>query len=147
MEFILAKIGRVKKDAQPLLERYQKRLERMVDLEILTFKSQDKAWEWATRCCTHKSKPHLVILDEQGKNWSSTELAQFVSKNQDDPGCGRLMFIIGDPHGLDERWAQLASTTWSLSKSTFPADIAWILLHEQIYRALCILNKIPYHHE
>ena len=101
MEFILAKIGRVKKDAQPLLERYQKRLERMVDLEILTFKSQDKAWDWATRCCAHKSKPRLVILDEHGENWSSTELAKFVSKNQDDPGCGRLMFIIGDPHGLD----------------------------------------------
>lgn len=88
-----------------------------------------------------------VALDEHGKEWTSVELADRVRGWRDDPRVKSVKFVIGGPYGLPAPVRARADVVWSLSKCTFPSDIAWLLCWEQVFRAFAILNKTGYHHE
>jgi 23S rRNA (pseudouridine1915-N3)-methyltransferase len=53
--------------------------------------------------------------------------------------------VVGGPEGLPETVQQNAHRILSLSHLTFPHDMVPLLLMEQIYRGLSILNRHPYH--
>ena len=55
------------------------------------------------------------------------------------------VFLIGGPLGLDPAFVAEAEATLSLSKMTFPHDLARVMLAEQIYRAVTLLRRVPYH--
>ena len=85
----------------------------------------------------------LVALDPKGKAWTSEGFAGFMQQHMtSDPR--RLTFLIGDYEGLPESVKAQADVLWSLSPLTFTHDLTRVLLLEQIYRALTIINKLPY---
>jgi len=88
---------------------------------------------------------YLVLLDERGKNITSTELATFLQKKA-DIGTKKLVFLIGGAFGVDPTVQQRAQFTWSLSKLVFPHQLVRLLLAEQLYRAGTILKNEKYHH-
>ncbi len=55
-------------------------------------------------------------------------------------------FFIGGAYGFEETFL-CQTRAISLSKLTFSHKIAQIVLCEQIFRALCIINNHPYHKE
>ena len=59
----------------------------------------------------------------------------------------KLVFLIGGPYGIAPEVKAAANTLWSLSKLTFPHEIARLLLCEQLFRAMNIANGGSYHHE
>ena len=90
-----------------------------------------------------KPQSYVVALDEQGKNQNSykfSEKIEYVSEN-----FVNLYFIIGGPDGLTEYIKKEASEIMSLSSLTFPYHLAKVILSEQIYRSICIMNNHPYH--
>ena len=90
-----------------------------------------------------KPQSYVVALDEQGKNQNSykfSEKIEYVSEN-----FVNLYFIIGGPDGLTEYIKKEASEIMSLSNLTFPHHLAKVILSEQIYRSICIMNNHPYH--
>ena len=90
-----------------------------------------------------KPQSYVVALDEQGKNQNSykfSEKIEYVSEN-----FVNLYFIIGGPDGLTEYIKKEASEIISLSSLTFPHHLAKVILSEQIYRSICIMNNHPYH--
>ena len=90
-----------------------------------------------------KPQTYVVALDEQGKNQNSykfSEKIEYVSEN-----FVNLYFIIGGPDGLTEYIKKEASEIMSLSSLTFPHHLAKVILSEQIYRSICIMNNHPYH--
>jgi 23S rRNA (pseudouridine1915-N3)-methyltransferase len=87
----------------------------------------------------------LVVLDEGGKEFSSSGLAQFIQARAND-SCRSLVFLIGGAYGLDETILHKASHRWSLSKLTFPHQLVRLILAEQVYRACSILKNEKYHH-
>jgi 23S rRNA (pseudouridine1915-N3)-methyltransferase len=90
-----------------------------------------------------KPQSYVVALDEQGKNQNSykfSEKIEYVSEN-----FINLYFIIGGPDGLTEYIRKEASEIMSLSNLTFPHHLAKVILSEQIYRSICIMNNHPYH--
>jgi 23S rRNA (pseudouridine1915-N3)-methyltransferase len=90
-----------------------------------------------------KPQSYVVALDEQGKNQNSykfSEKIEYVSEN-----FVNLYFIIGGPDGLTEYIKKEASEIMSLSSLTFPHHLAKVILSEQIYRSICIINNHPYH--
>jgi 23S rRNA (pseudouridine1915-N3)-methyltransferase len=86
---------------------------------------------------------YKVALAIEGKQFSSPELAEFLEKRALD---GReLCLLIGGPEGLPQAVIDKADFAWSLSKLTFPHDLAMVVLLETLYRASTINAGQPYH--
>ena len=85
-----------------------------------------------------------VAMCIEGKQLASDELAKLFSESA---LCGKseIAFIIGSSHGLCERVKKSADIKLSMSKMTFPHQLARLMLYEQIYRALSINASIKYH--
>lgn len=91
--------------------------------------------------------PLCFVFDENGQHFSSVDFAK--SLNQIElQGEKMVIFCLGGAYGLPEELKMLGRIKLiSLSKMTFPHELAFTMLLEQIYRARCILNNHPYHHD
>lgn len=87
-------------------------------------------------------KGTVLPLCIEGKQRSSTALADLFADIMQSPG--KLTFVIGSSHGLDPA-VKRAGPPLSMSAMTFPHSLARVMLTEQIYRALQILNGSKYH--
>ena len=84
-----------------------------------------------------------VFLDGKGENINSVEISQIISKSSFD---GKdLVFFIGGPDGFDEKIIKVANKTVSFGRVTWPHKLIRIMLLEQLYRGITILNNHPYH--
>ena len=80
----------------------------------------------------------------EGKQYSSEQLAQEFEKSAVS-GKSAINFIIGSSFGLAPRIKELADFRLSMSKMTFPHQLARVMLLEQIYRAYSINSGSKYH--
>src|SRR5271154_5771014 len=92
-----------------------------------------------------KKDDYLIALDEKGKQFSSTQLAQFIQLRAND-SKKNLVFVIGGAYGLGDAVLDRADYKWSLSQLTFPHQLCRLILAEQIYRACTIIRNEKYHH-
>lgn len=89
------------------------------------------------------SKDFIITLDIEGKNISSTELADKIDKTFiTNP---TITFIIGGSDGLHQEIKKISNYSLSFSKLTFPHGLFRLILLEQIYRSFKILNNESYH--
>lgn len=85
----------------------------------------------------------VIALDEQGRAWSSPQLAERLAAWQQD---GRdVCLLVGGPDGLAEACLRRAEACWALSALTLPHALVRVLLAEQLYRAWTLLANHPYH--
>ena len=56
-----------------------------------------------------------------------------------------ICFVIGGSFGISKDIKKLSERVISASNFTFPHRLFRIILIEQIYRAISIINKKPYH--
>ena len=85
----------------------------------------------------------IVLLDVEGQEWSSTQLAGEVEKWQ-TTGKREVVFVIGGHNGVSEEVAERANFRWSLSRLTLTHEMARVVLAEQLYRAYTIIHGLPY---
>src|SRR5581483_2050779 len=83
-----------------------------------------------------------ALLDPDGKALDSAGFAALVSKAELD--ARDLVFVLGGADGLPEGWRERADLLLSLSKMTWPHELARAMLAEQIYRAFTTLRGHPY---
>jgi 23S rRNA (pseudouridine1915-N3)-methyltransferase len=88
----------------------------------------------------------VVVLDENGKQFSSVELSKEIQKvlNRSYP---KMVFVIGSAYGIDGKLKDRADLILSFSRFTFTHQMIRLLLVEQMYRAMTILKGESYHHE
>lgn len=86
----------------------------------------------------------VVALDERGKMLSSPEFARRIGDWR-DAGHQDVAFVIGGANGLDPDFVQSADLSLSFGKMVWPHMLVRVMLSEQIYRAVSILAKTPYH--
>jgi 23S rRNA (pseudouridine1915-N3)-methyltransferase len=115
---------------QDASNEYLKRLPKYTKFEIIEVKTTNQAF--------NQAKGYLVLLDETGKQKTSTEFARFI-KDKD------ITFIIGPAEGFTEKEKLKADFLLSLSKMTFPHQMIKVFLIEQVYRAFTILKNENYH--
>ena len=92
------------------------------------------------------SGDHLVLLDENGKEFDSVSFASYLQKKM-NAGTRNLVLVIGGPYGFSEEVYDQAREKISLSKMTFSHQMVRLFAVEQIYRAFTILKNEPYHHQ
>ena len=80
----------------------------------------------------------------EGKQLSSPELAERISE-AGVSGQSTVTFIIGSSFGLDPEIKAMGGLKLSMSKMTFPHQLARVMLLEQIYRAFQINTGGKYH--
>ena len=88
----------------------------------------------------------LILLDENGKHYSSLEFSNYLQKKMNS-GLKQLVFLIGGPYGFSDDIYKKASGKISLSKMTFSHQMVRLFMVEQLYRAFTILRNEPYHHQ
>lgn len=83
----------------------------------------------------------VISLAVEGETISSEHFAELVAQESD---LGELCLVIGGSYGLDSRVKNLGKKI-SFGKMTLPHQLMRVVLTEQIYRAMTILNNVTYH--
>ena len=87
----------------------------------------------------------LVALDERGIAPTSLQLAEYLRQWQQNGDS--VCFVIGGADGMTDALKRRANLLLRLSSLTLPHGMVRVLLTEQLYRAVSILNHHPYHRE
>lgn len=93
-----------------------------------------------------QASDEVVLLDERGKEYKSTQFADWLQKEM-VKGKKRLVCVVGGPYGFSEEVYRRADQKIALSKMTFPHEMIRPFFIEQLYRGFTILRNEPYHHE
>lgn len=88
----------------------------------------------------------LILLDENGQQYSSENFANYLQKHMNS-GIKNLVFVIGGPYGFSKAVYGKSSGKLSLSKMTFSHQMIRLFFIEQLYRGFTILKNEPYHHK
>lgn len=105
---------------QEVQQKEQKRLEGIMD----------RRYQW-------------VVLDENGQSFRSAELAALLDSWMQH-GKSQVAFLVAGPCGLSPEILARAELRLSLSPLTYSHETALLVLLEQLYRILAILNRLPY---
>jgi 23S rRNA (pseudouridine1915-N3)-methyltransferase len=157
MNIKLIAIGKTdNKSLQSLIADYTKRLSFYVnfDLEILPdiknvknlSEGQQKEKEGELILAKITSTDQLILLDENGKNFSSIRFSEELQKKMNS-GVKTLVFVIGGPYGFSDMVYDKAQGKISLSLMTFSHQMVRLFFIEQLYRGFTILRNEPYHHQ
>ena len=87
---------------------------------------------------------YVISMCIEVKQISSNELSQKI-EDISLSGKSSLCFIIGGSRGLSQQVKQRSDFKLSMSKMTFPHQMARVILCEQIYRAFEISSNGKYH--
>ena len=156
MKIKLITIGKTdNKNLQTLIEDYTKRLGFYVpfDFDVIPdiknvknlSESQQKQAEGNEILKRLIKSDTLILLDENGKTYSSVQFSQFLQKKMNS-GLKTLVFVIGGPYGFSDEIYNRANGKVSLSTMTFSHQMVRLFFIEQLYRAFTILRNEPYHH-
>jgi 23S rRNA (pseudouridine1915-N3)-methyltransferase len=157
MNIKLIAIGKTdNKNLQLLIDEYQKRLSFYIkfDLEIIPdiknvknlSESQQKEKEGELILAKITSTDQLILLDENGKTFSSIAFSEELQKKMNS-GVKTLVFVIGGPYGFSDAVYAKANGKISLSPMTFSHQMVRLFFIEQLYRGFTILKNEPYHHQ
>ncbi|MBQ4073785.1 MAG: 23S rRNA (pseudouridine(1915)-N(3))-methyltransferase RlmH [Clostridia bacterium] len=138
-------------------EEYLKRLSRFGRMEMIELPDLPESQNASPAQCAQvmekegdmilsRVKPgdHVIALCIDGPQYESEKFAARIRENE--MKGGRQVFIIGGSLGLSPAVIRRADEKLSLSKMTFPHQLARVLLLEQIYRA-CKINAGERYHK
>lgn len=157
MQIQIIAVGKVKEDyLKRGIDDYKKRLSKYTGVKIIEVTEENiaarpdyevKAKE-ARKLLKHLAERdswYVVALDRRGIEVSSENLAQRIESLM-VAGRSNIAFVIGGALGLDDSLVKSADLQLSLSKLTFPHQVARFILLEQLYRSFKIIRGEPYHY-
>jgi 23S rRNA (pseudouridine1915-N3)-methyltransferase len=137
------------------IDIYLKRLKNYTQLDIHTInvpktlrqrgKTEQQAGEAPLILKQINTEDFLVLLDENGTEFSSQGFADFIAKKQ-VASLKRVVFLIGGPYGFHPTVYDRANFQLSLSRMTFSHQMVRLFFLEQLYRAYTIIKGEKYHH-
>ena len=155
-ELILC-VGRLREEHwRAACAEYQKRLSRYGKLEIVEVDDlpepehasdadREKIKRREGEALLRRIRPgdHVVALCIDAPQLTSEALADFVAERE--RSGGRTVYVIGGSLGLSGDVISRADRKLSMSRMTFPHQLARVMLLEQLYRSRKILAGERYH--
>lgn len=134
--FHIVTVGNVKKGPlAELVSHYQKLLRPFARVDVTETKDVRRVAKDA----------FSVLLTEHGKEYFTGDFAEKIA-TWSEQQTRTIEFVIAGPFGVDKTIEKNFDATLSLSKLTFPHDVATMVLYEQLYRAMTILAGKTYHY-
>ena len=132
-----------------LVTEYLKRLQRFVRCEVI----ETRAVAGSNPAGVQKESQRIldaipanslmVLLDVQGREWTSHQLAERVRSWEQD-SVKDVAIVIGGQDGISLEVMSRSNQRWRLSRLTFTHEMARVLVIEQVYRAYTINRGLPY---
>ncbi|MBP3929235.1 MAG: 23S rRNA (pseudouridine(1915)-N(3))-methyltransferase RlmH [Peptostreptococcaceae bacterium] len=158
MNISVISVGKLKEKYLKLgIEEFSKRLSKYCKLDLIELEDEKcpenlsekdmeivKNKEGQRILSKIKNNSYVIALAIDGKNLSSEELADTISKLA-VRGNSHITFIIGGSLGLSDEVLKRSDYKLSFSKMTFPHQLMKLILLEQVYRSFRINNNEPYH--
>ena len=92
-----------------------------------------------------RPRDRLILLTEDGNVYDSEAFAALLSREM-ETASGRIVMVIGGPWGVSEAVKARSDILLSLSRLTFPHELCFLFLAEQLYRVFSIMQGTKYHH-
>jgi 23S rRNA (pseudouridine1915-N3)-methyltransferase len=148
MKYIISAIGKTKNQHEDLITgKYLKRIKniQIKQYEIKLINEQKKIEEEGLRLINSTPKNgKLVLLDEQGENLTSPELAKIILSWRDN-NIAYINFAIGGAFGNGDQIKKRADKIIAFGKLTWPHQMVKMMIAEQVYRIQTIIEGHPYH--
>lgn len=158
MRITIAAVGKLKdKYLKDGIAEYVKRLSRFADVDLIEVEDEQapdslspaqaeqvKQKEAERLLKRIKEGSYLVLLDVSGEQLSSEAFSNKLESIMLG-GSSHITFIIGGSLGVDSSLIKAAQYRISLSRMTFPHQLARLILLEQIYRGFKIMRNEVYH--
>ena len=154
MKIDLLLLGKTKDDYLQLgIDEYVKRLSRYNPVNVIEIKTPRHGSRPEAEILQQESSllekrirngSCRVVLDSQGRQYSSESFARFIS-SLESQAVSTVSFIIGGPLGLADEQRRKADHLLSLSNMTYTHDMSRLILLEQLYRAYTIKAGTGYH--
>jgi 23S rRNA (pseudouridine1915-N3)-methyltransferase len=157
MKIILLQTGKTtEKYISEGVEEYAGRIRKYNPFEIITLAdlrntksmpaAEQKAREGRKILESVNADDFIIVLDEKGKEFSTSEFAVQMGKIFLQ-SKKRIVFVIGGPYGFSADVYNRADMKLSLSRLTFTHQMVRLLFAEQLYRIFTVIKGDPYHHE
>jgi len=158
MSITLIAVGKMKeKPYRMMADEYLKRLSRYGKVEEIelpdlpepansspAIEAQIKEKEGDAILSRIKSSDYVIAMTIPGKQWDSPSLSRHLDEMM-TRGNSNIVFLIGGSLGLSDKVIARADEEMSMSKMTFPHQLARVMLLEQLYRAMKIRSGERYH--
>ena len=158
MSMSIIAVGRMKeKPYRAMADEYLKRLSRYGRVEEIELpdlpepanasaaqEEQIRAREGESILGRIRPGDYVIALTIPGRQWDSPGLSRHVDDLL-NRGNSNLVFLIGGSLGLSDKVIARADEEMSMSKMTFPHQLARVMLLEQLYRAMKIRSGERYH--
>ena len=137
-------LGRTRSsEVRALIDHYCERIQHFHPLEVIEKKSTHAGPDVLEELRGKKAGVRVALLAEEGRAFTSEEFARWLGR-EIDSGAGQLVFLLGGAEGFPAESKAQADALISLSRMTYPHELARAMLAEQIYRAFTILRQHPY---
>ena len=134
----------------PLIEHYTKIAKPFAKVEVFEIFTKEitKAHEISTEASQksytmalekYLSRGYNIALNPDSKEVDSFKFSNLLKDR------GVVNFFIGGAYGLESSFLTLCNNEISLGKITMSHKLAKVVLMEQIFRGLTLLNNHPYH--
>ena len=148
MKYRISTIGKIKSNDEDLItNKYIKRIKNieLKQYEVKTKNKEKKINEEAEKLINSTPKNgKLILLDEEGENISSADLAKLIL-NWSNNNITSVNFAIGGAFGNGIKIKKYADKIISLGRLTWPHKMVKMMVAEQIYRIETIIQGHPYH--
>ena len=141
---------------QDVVRDYEKRIKnigRNIGLKEIIYKEikksnkknvTEKEDEETKKLIDQKEKGALnILLDIEGSKLNSVEFSEYILSQADINQ--NINFFIGGSEGIDKKYFEDFDKIISFGDLTWPHKMFKMMLLEQIYRSITIINKHPYH--
>ncbi|MFT4661282.1 MAG: 23S rRNA (pseudouridine1915-N3)-methyltransferase [Patiriisocius sp.] len=93
-----------------------------------------------------KDNELVVLLDEGGKRMTSRAFADYINEKM-VYSSSNIVFVVGGAFGFSEEVKLRSNDAIRLSDMTFSHQLIRLIMAEQLYRAMSIINGHPYHND
>jgi 23S rRNA (pseudouridine1915-N3)-methyltransferase len=153
VKLTLLAVGRLSREYQAAFDHYAGLLRPYLTLEVVEVpevpvrQGRERVLEREGEALLKRLRPGVLtlVLDREGRQLSSEELSAYLAE-QKLRGRSDLQLVLGGALGLSSAVQDRADLRWSLSRLTFPHQLARVIAVEQIYRSVRIERGEPYHY-